>query len=145
MSVIAQGIVLRDAKLSADRRAFADDREFAALVERQSRFVFRIAYAVLRNVHDAEDAAQDVFLKIHRTNGHQNMRDERAFLARAAWRAAVDRLPKNSPRCEGTGEISQVSIEQELIRVERYEAVARLVDALPDDLRMPLVLSSTEG
>ena len=32
------------------------EEEFAALVERQSRLMFRVAYALLRNSHDAEDA-----------------------------------------------------------------------------------------
>ena len=43
-----------------------DEAEFAGLVERQWRFAYRVAWAVLRNAHDAEDAAQEAFLKIWR-------------------------------------------------------------------------------
>ena len=64
------------------------DENFAALVTRQSRFVFRVAYSVLRNAQDAEDVVQDTFFKLHRSGAWQQMRDERAFLARAAWRLA---------------------------------------------------------
>src|SRR3982750_1180116 len=67
---------------------------FAALVMRQSRFVFGVAYSILRNPHDAEDVVQEVFLKLYRGGAWRNIVDERAFLARAAWRMAVDRLPK---------------------------------------------------
>jgi DNA-directed RNA polymerase specialized sigma24 family protein len=125
MSVITLEIALREPKLSADERAFALDAEFAALVERQSRFVFRIAYTVLRNVHDAEDAAQDVFLKLYRTKAWKKMCDERAFLARATWRMAVDRARRNAPGCKEAGILSQVSIEQQLIRADQDAAGSR--------------------
>src|SRR4051812_20814528 len=74
------------------------EERFRDLVERQSRFVFRIAYAMLRNVQDAEDVVQEVFLKLFRGGAWEEMRDERAFLARTAWRMAVDRLPHRTGR-----------------------------------------------
>src|SRR3954466_7245093 len=74
--------------------ASACDDRFTALVMRQSRFVFGVAYSILRNPHDAEDVVQEVFLKLYRGGAWRNIVDERAFLARAAWRMAVDRLPK---------------------------------------------------
>jgi len=63
------------------------DAEFTALVQRQSRFVFRVAYAALLNSHDAEDAVQETFLKLYRNSGWEHIENERAFLARVAWRA----------------------------------------------------------
>jgi len=42
---------------------------FAELVARQSRFVFRVAWAVLRNAQDAEDVVQETFLKLCRSGG----------------------------------------------------------------------------
>ncbi|MGB6608683.1 MAG: sigma factor, partial [Acidobacteriaceae bacterium] len=69
-----------------------DEAEFTGLVERQWRFAYRVAWAVLRNRADAEDAAQETFLKIFRARAWRGLRDERAFVARAAWRAAVDGL-----------------------------------------------------
>jgi RNA polymerase sigma-70 factor (ECF subfamily) len=61
-----------------------EDANFTALVQRQSRFVFRVAYAVLLNSHDAEDAVQETFLKLFRNRGWQHVDNERAFLARVA-------------------------------------------------------------
>ena len=68
------------------------EASFAGLVERQSRFVFRVAYALLRNSHDAEDAVQETFLKLYRGGAWEAIENERAFLARVAWRIAVDKL-----------------------------------------------------
>src|SRR6266536_854062 len=89
--------------MALERRGSAREQDlttsseaFAALVARQSRFVFRVAYAVLRNSHDAEDVVQETFLKLYRSGRWQNVQDERAFLARTAWRMAVDRRPKTT-------------------------------------------------
>jgi RNA polymerase sigma-70 factor (ECF subfamily) len=54
-----------------------DEAEFAGLVERQWMFAFRVAWGVLRNMHDAEDAAQEAFLKIFRAKAWRGLRDER--------------------------------------------------------------------
>ena len=37
-----------------------------ALVREHSRLVYRIAYSVLRRHHDAEDAAQETFMRVMR-------------------------------------------------------------------------------
>jgi RNA polymerase sigma-70 factor (ECF subfamily) len=131
-----------------------EEAEFTALVQRQSRFVFRVAYAVLLNSYDAEDAAQEVFLKLYRNRGWRNLANERAFLARVAWRVAVDRRrpaqhaafaslesgltanPVEDSPTPGPGP------EQTLLAADQHAIVHGLIDALPEELRLPLVLSS---
>ena len=125
----------------------ADARQarFAELVERQSRFVFHVAYAILRNAGDSEDVTQETFLKIYRSGAWERMEDERAFLARAAWRIAVDRLPK--ARMEETNSdipASGENPEQRAITADWNATVHRLMDALPEELRQPLALSAVE-
>src|SRR5947207_5102949 len=72
--------------------SLSKEARFEALVEAQSRFVFRVVWTVLRNLHDAEDVVQETFLKLYRSGAWLQMEDERAFLARAAWRTAIDRV-----------------------------------------------------
>jgi RNA polymerase sigma-70 factor (ECF subfamily) len=115
---------------------------FSDLVERQSRFVFRVAYAVLRNAHDAEDVVQDLFFKLHRSGAWLAMEDERAFLARSAWRLAIDRRPKL--RAMPPPELTVASHEQAVIGSDLQAVVRRLIDALPDEFRQPLVLTAIE-
>ncbi len=134
----------------------SEDAEFTALVERQSRFVFRVAYAILRNVHDAEDAAQETFLKLYRNRGWQQIENERAFLARAAWRIAVDRRPhladgSNPASGRNLGNDPSLDVpssapgpEQIILHANRHATVHALIDALPEDLRQPLALSAIE-
>jgi len=124
----------------------ADARQtrFAAMVERQSRFVFRVAYAVLRNAGDSEDVVQEAFLKVYRAGAWDRMTDERAFLARTAWRLAVDlrsRVRRETPAQENA---ASGDPEQSAIAADRAATVHRLIDSLPEELRQPLALSTVE-
>jgi RNA polymerase sigma-70 factor (ECF subfamily) len=49
------------------RAASGDAAAFQALVERHRSMVYRVAYQVAGNHHDAEDIAQDVFIKVYRS------------------------------------------------------------------------------
>ena len=125
--------------------------EFAGLVERQWRFAYRVAWAVLRNAADAEDAAQEAFLKILRAEAWRGLREERAFVARTVWRAAVDALrskaargTRDEPEEDWTAMVEDARPDPEATAVAaNWEAaVHRLIDSLPEELRQPLALSA---
>jgi RNA polymerase sigma-70 factor (ECF subfamily) len=123
----------------------AREERFRDLVERQSRFVFRVAYAVLRNTSDAEDVVQDTFLKLYRKGAWESIEDERAFLARAAWRVAVSRMRRvrhAAPDEEMPS--AEMSPEQAAIDADFNARLHRMVDALPEELQQPLALATVE-
>jgi RNA polymerase sigma-70 factor, ECF subfamily len=134
----------------ARREETAREGRFAALVERQSRFVYQVAYAVVRSPHDSEDVVQETFLKLYRTGAWEGMRDEKAFLARTAWRIAVDRLPKarNQSFSQSLSPDLQShdsqNPEEAVVSADWSAAVHRLVGALPEELRQPLALAAVE-
>ncbi len=115
------------------------------IVREHSRFVFKVAYGVLRNPHDAEDVVQEVFLRVHRS-GTNSVVDLRAWLARIAFRLAIDRVRKPQTEELGAAEppSSDANAEHLAIYRQRVLQVQRLIAALPDDLRHPLVLSAIE-
>src|ERR1700759_551267 len=78
----------------AERR----DERFEEMVGRQARFMFQVAFGLLRNRQDAEDAVQDAFLKLYRGEAWLRMENEKSFLARTVWRVALDQLPKSAER-----------------------------------------------
>ena len=121
------------------------DEAFAGMVARQSRLMFRVAYGLLRNPHDAEDAVQEAFLKLYRGEAWRAMEDERAFLARTVWRVALDRVPA---RMEDVAELELASgaqsPESQTADGDERELLRLLMDALPEELRQALVLSAIE-
>ncbi len=139
-------VIVKDSDLPAERAGTASrEAQFAELVGRQTRFVFRVAWAVLRNTHDSEDVVQEAFLKLYRTGAWQRMDDERAFLARTAWRLAVDRSRANRGSTVAIESRSaDADPERAAIAADSNAVVQRLIDALPEELRQPLALSAIE-
>ncbi len=130
-----------------------EEAEFTALVRRQSSFVFRVAYAraVLLMRTMPEDAVQEIFLKLYRNDGWREAENEQAFLARVAWRAAVDRrraAKTAGPIADAGLALELASLqpgpEQAMVAANQHALVHTIIDALPEELRLPLVLSASE-
>jgi RNA polymerase sigma-70 factor (ECF subfamily) len=116
-----------------------------ATIYRHARLLFKVAYGVLRNSHDAEDVVQETFLRAHRLGIH-DVRDIQAWLATIAFRIAVDRKRKTDPLPIGDYELpaNEPSAEKLAIRRQQVERLQKLIASLPDELRLPLVLSAIE-
>src|SRR5262245_66288950 len=68
------------------------DQEFEARLVESSTLAFRVAYSVLRHRQDAEDVAQEAFVKAYRSFSQLRDRERfRAWLVRMTWRLALDR------------------------------------------------------
>jgi RNA polymerase sigma-70 factor, ECF subfamily len=125
-----------------------------AAVHEHARLVYRIAYSVLRNHHDAEDATQETFLRVLRYRRKlEGVDDPKTWLARIAWRVAVERR-KHRPEIslneqEGVDLARQIvsqdaSAEQTALGCEMAQLFGSLISALPDQLADALRLSALE-
>ncbi len=141
------------------KRCAGDDalreRVFARIVADHAGLLYKVARSVLRHAEDAEDAVQDALLKLFRGESWKEMqaegriRDERAFLARVVWRAALDR---RQARREGLLEdgaelrVADVRPSPEMAagEMDERELLRELIEDLPEELRVPLVLSAME-
>ena len=145
-------IVLKDAKPG---ESAAETIEI--LVNQHAALVYRLAYAVLRNHHDAEDAAQECFLRVWkwRDRLHQ-VRNLKTWLTRIAWTAALDRR-SNRPlfaraRDEDATAVSVLESlpdgglapDEQLAREQVRQLLEQMITGLPDDLRRPLELSTVQ-
>lgn len=126
------------------------EREFETRLVESSTLAFRVAFSVLRHREDAEDVAQEAFARAFRAF-HQ-LRDRhrfRAWLVRLTWRLALDR--RRSDRRREAREQIHVDVLPTSIGAEtvdsgyRARELWRAIDALPDKLRMTLVLANVEG
>jgi RNA polymerase sigma-70 factor (ECF subfamily) len=124
------------------------DAVFTRIVDEHSRFLYRVAYSLLRHAQDAEDAVQDGLLKLYRSESWRGMQDEKAFLARVVWRAALDRKAARKAGVDDNAELRLIDVRgtPERVAAESDERalLQELIDALPDDLRQPLLLSAME-
>jgi len=145
----------KDKSSQVEQSEVESDAVLEALVREHSRLVYRIAYAVLRGHHDAEDATQETFMRVLRYNSKLTAVDDaKTWLARIAWRVAVDRSRQRSR----TREIPLEDPEQPLAEVASLDARAdqnvhgaqlsaaleKMIAALPEKLRAPLILSTIE-
>lgn len=136
--------------------------EFKVIYDSFQPKIFRYL-AKLVNVHEAEDLAQEVFVRVSR--GLPDFRGDSqlsTWIYRIATNVAMDRLrspslkqeaSKKSVSEEGetfedrdvwTGE-KKPSVDRQLIREEMSECVREFIDDLPDNYRTVLVLSEVEG
>lgn len=130
--------------------ANADALETA--VREHARLVYRICFAALRNHHDAEDATQEVFMRVLRYRRKlTDVEDVRTWLAQIAWRVAVEQSRKSKAHVWETldeNTISPPALESgaanALLTSERMRAVERIVATLPPKLRDPLRLLTLE-
>src|SRR5690242_7515417 len=66
-----------------------------AAVREHARLVYRIAYSVSRNHHDAEDATQETFMRVLKYRRKlDGIGDPKLWIARIAWRVAVEHAKK---------------------------------------------------
>jgi RNA polymerase sigma-70 factor, ECF subfamily len=134
--------------MSRDR---ALDREFEERVADSSTLAFRVALAVLRRREDAEDVAQEAFLRAHRAFASLRDRDRfRAWLVRTAFRLALDHQRDRARRQRRELVVAfdteaPRSVEEDVARREVADTVARAVEALPTKLRMAIVLAAIQG
>lgn len=71
---------------------------FGTLVERYQEYVFSVTLKVLKNKEEAEEAAQDSFIKAYRALAKFEQRSKFAtWLYQIAWRTAIDRY-RSRPR-----------------------------------------------
>jgi RNA polymerase sigma-70 factor, ECF subfamily len=138
------------------RRAKAGDREaFEALMARHERAVLRTALRILGRMDLAQDAAQEVFLRMYKYLG--SFDDDRE-LGPWLYRVAVNVSRDVGRRSGGKGVVPLEEIEEpvatragageieaDLDRERRRALVARALRALPEKERAALVLRDIEG
>jgi RNA polymerase sigma-70 factor, ECF subfamily len=141
--------ILTDASPMDEASNHELDRELEALVRLHARLVYRISYLLLRNHHDAEDATQETFVRVWRHRDRlPAVLDQKAWLARIAWRVALDRRKKGddislTDAAEAVFNLYAAGESAEKIASDKQMAVLldQVIATLPGKLREPMLLS----
>jgi RNA polymerase sigma-70 factor (ECF subfamily) len=134
-------------------RARVEEATMEALVNQYASALYRVAYSVLRNASDAEDAVQETFLRVLRHGDKlDEIRDQRVWLVRIVWNIVLDRKrrAKTRPETDDVEELARVlpsaglSAEQIAAAAQHHAHVLACVDKLPGKEREVLMLSAFE-
>jgi RNA polymerase sigma-70 factor, ECF subfamily len=139
----------------ARRRAEDDalDALLSALVDQYAGALYRVAFSVLRNPADAEDAVQEAFLRVLRhRDSLGEVRDHRVWLIRIVWNIVLDRKrrAKTRPETDDVADLARVlpsaglSAEEVAAAAQHHAHVLACVDQLPAKERQVLLLSAFE-
>ncbi|MBL0386097.1 RNA polymerase sigma factor [Tumebacillus sp. ITR2] len=127
-----------------------DESCYRLLVERYQALVYTIALRMVRDRTEAEDIAQDVFLKAYRTLA--DFREEASFktwVCKIATNRCIDWKRKHGTRQERTAQVEEAAWipdpngerpEQALIRRETQSEVRRVIEEMPEKYRSILVM-----
>ena len=124
------------------------EREFEARLVECSSLAVRVAFSVLRHQQDAEDVAQDAFVRAHRSFSTLRNRDRfRAWLVRTTWRLALDHRRGEQRRMVRQFEhvTSTSTVTDDGVKSERAALLWEAIDTLPEKLRITIVLSAIDG
>jgi RNA polymerase sigma-70 factor, ECF subfamily len=139
---------LDDEDMLVARAKRGDRRAFEAIVERHQAMAFRTAWLITRSSEDAEEVAQDAFLKAYRAfdrfrqgsplrpwlltivaNGARNRRVARGRHERLALLAAAERRPGDAVPSPEAALLGSERRSELLAAVERLREADRLVIA----------------
>jgi RNA polymerase sigma-70 factor, ECF subfamily len=125
----------------------------AALVAEYSAALYRVAYSVMRNSAEAEDAVQEAFLRVlkHREKLSE-IRDLRVWLVRITWNVVLDkkRRSKTRPENDDIADFARVlpstdrRADDEIVSSQEQARILALIDRLPVKERQALLLSAVE-
>ncbi len=145
MDALAQ--VLPESLVSLDA---ALEREFEQRLADSSALAVRVAMGVLRNRADAEDVAQESFVRAYRSFAGLRDREKfRGWLVRIVWRLALDRIRSQKRRerreLAALRQPAPPTVEDVAARHEFEERLAGAIEQLPEKLRIVLLLAGVEG
>ena len=145
-----------------DKSKRGDMEAFGMLIKRHEKGVYNLAYRMLKNVEDARDAAQEIFLKVFASlNSFRGESRFTTWLYRIATNECINRLKRprflslEELRREYENEMKPIEppqlidtspLPEELAeRHEIQKLVHKAMDELPDHYRLVITLRHFQG
>jgi RNA polymerase sigma-70 factor (ECF subfamily) len=144
--------LLSDERL-AETAASGDMESFEQLVNRHRMAVYRLARSITGNHDDADDAAQETFIRVYRAlRSYDPERPFKAWLKRIAYNTSLNVLRASRVRLRDTADIGLAELanpspgpEHELEASQTATGVESAVNSMPTELRATLLLRAVEG
>jgi RNA polymerase sigma-70 factor, ECF subfamily len=136
-----------------------DEQAFAELVELYKDKVYQVAYRMVGNAHEAQDVAQEAFLRAYTNlDSFDSNRKFSTWIFRIATNVAIDRLRKKKPdfhlqdQVKGSENLTyesqlaadQALPEEQILTIEMQEWVQDEINQLPVKYRTAIILKYIE-
>lgn len=140
--------------------AAGNDQALGRLMDRYSQRLFHYLLRQLGNPEDADDLAQETFLRVYKHRARFDLSENfstwlytiatNLVRDRFRWRTrhpqvSLDNSPEDGRAFHDTLADHQPTPEEALHADERSELVRKAVQQLPEELRSPLILAEYEG
>lgn len=139
----------------ADQVRIASDRDFSEIVENNADFAYNVAYRMLRNAEDAEDAVQEAFISAYRAfSTFKGQSKASTWLYRIVVNACLMKIRKEKSRTKyfvETGYNDTViqdwgnDPEEAAVTSELRGVIESGLLGLSPDLRAAVVLRDVQG
>ncbi len=133
----------KDDKYFIKRVKQGDSQAFSFLIEKHQNMVFTLAYRMLKNIEDAEEIAQDVFLKVYQhIDSFKGKSKFSTWLYQIVYNACISKLRKKKLDVDSIENLYKTEItstecrevEQIIASKEKHQLIKNaLLELEPDD------------
>ena len=150
------GLIMELMEYRVVKRAQKGDRlAFAELVELYKDKLYNMAYRMMGNAQEAEDVAQEAFLRAYKNLDSYNAKHKfSTWIYRIATNLCIDKMRKKKPDYSLDAEVdgivgadmytriasSERTPEEEYVRAETQTEVQAAIESLPENYRAAVVL-----
>ena len=131
-----------------------DKAAFEGLVKMYSKYVYTTSFFILRDPHEAEDASQEVFVKVYLSiKGFRGLSSFKTWIRKLTVNTCIDKLRLRSKLNDRKVSLDRIteeyevvftkfsqSLEKSFFRQEAVKEVLKIVVNMEENYRLPLIL-----
>ena len=143
-----------DEKVLVAKSKKGDKAAFEKLVRKFSRYVYTTAFFILRDTHEAEDASQEVFVKVYLSiKGFRGLSSFKTWIRKLTVNTCIDKLRLHSKTKDKKVSLEKIteeyevvftkysqSLEKSFFNKETVKEVLKIMVNLDESYRIPLIL-----
>jgi len=143
-----------DDKELVARAKKGDKAAFEGLVKMFSKYVYTTAFFILRDSHEAEDASQEVFVKVYLSiGGFRGLSSFKTWIRKLTVNTCIDKLRLRSKLKDKKVSLDKITEEYEVVftrfsqnlenkffNQETVKEVLKIVVDMEESYRIPLIL-----
>ena len=143
-----------DEKVLVAKSKKGDKAAFEELVKQFSKYVYTTAFFILRDTHEAEDASQEVFVKVYLSiKGFRGLSSFKTWIRKLTVNTCIDKLRLRSKIKDKKVSLDKITEEHEVVfakfsqsleigffNKETVKEVLKIIVNLDESYRIPIIL-----